>query len=525
MKLSIYLLREEVTDLSKVILERQTSTGSYVQVSPARKLPFACCAWLQQNKPKPPQWVGWLSEAFDLTAESLINQSNSFVLGLSVAGRSFAITFGYGFAAIDRALVVPDFGLKVTLSTVDPQALDTMDTRTLDRVTKLTRTHLNVGRPAEEFGIEPNLDWLRSVRGSAKGDQITGKVEGSDAVKVTWKSGIETLGECCDTLLQLYESGDYRQHFGFVDHLRRLPDVDPLVRTLETKVLQLLCERNQELLTLAHPDVPSPEVDTYKIWYGHTKRKDIEELDLAALYAFMDEYRQKTGEDPDPHKTWVIALDTQGEAKTQKTALWRYLVGHIEHDGHIYVLSLEQWYRTDRDYLAELRAKVSRIEDATAILDLPSWPKNQNEEAYNRQVAEQRNWLLFDRKMFTFGSPTDKIECADLLTPDRDFIHVKSMTSSATLSHLFSQGTVSARLLRTTDEYRHRVEAEYRSRYGKGFDTQSGSRVVYAIATAKEGSVSESLFFFSLVNLVLHQEMLASMGLPVAVCRIRREAS
>ncbi|NLF02797.1 MAG: TIGR04141 family sporadically distributed protein, partial [Anaerolineales bacterium] len=293
----------------------------------------------------------------------------------------------------------------------------------------------------------------------------------------------------------------------------------------ETEALQLLRERNRERLTLAHPDVPSPEVDTYKIWCGHAKREEIEELDLTALYAFMDEYRQKTGEDPDPHKTWVIALDTQGEAKTQKTALWRYLVGHIEHDGHIYVLSLEQWYRTDRDYLAELRAKVSRIEDATAILNLPSWPRNQNEDEYNRQAAEMQKWLLLDRTMFTFGAPTDKIECADLLTPDRDFIHVKSMTSSATLSHLFSQGTVSARLLRTTDEYRHRVEAEYRSKYGKDFDTQSGSRVVYAIATAKEGPISENLFFFSLVNLVLHQEMLAAMGLPVAVCRIRRETS
>jgi uncharacterized protein (TIGR04141 family) len=525
MKLTIYLLRESVTDLSSVILARYTEGGGYVEVRPTAELPFPCCAWLQRNKAKPPRWLEWLATAFDFEEDILVNQSNSFVLVLEAAGCRLAVTFGYGFNVIDRARVEPDFGLKVTLNIVDPQALDTLDTRTLDRVTKQTRTHLNVGRPVEEFGIEPDLDWLRSVRGTAKDEQITGKVQGSDAVRITWNGGLETLGDCCQTLLDLYQSENYKRYFGFVDHLCRLPTADPLVATLEKKVLRLLEQRDREWLTVAHPDLPSPDAETFKIWCGHTSIEDIDELDMDALFAFLDEYREKNGETPDLHKTWVIALDDQGEARSQKTALWKYLVVHVEHDSHIYVLSLGQWFRTDKDYVDELRTKVAAIEDVTKDFNCPPWPKGTSEKDYNNQLANIRGWLLLDREMFTFEEATNKIECADLLTPKQDFVHVKSMTSSATMSHLFAQGTVSARLFRTVHKYREKVATAFGHKYGSDFDMNSKSRVVYAIGTPKDGPIAENLFFFSLVNLVQHKETLDGMGLPVAVCRIKREGA
>ncbi|MEW6662089.1 MAG: DUF6119 family protein [Bacillota bacterium] len=475
--------------------------------------------------PSPPRWLEWLATAFDLKEDDLANQSNSFVLVLEAAGRRFAVTFGYGFNVIDRALVEPDFGLKVTLNIVDPQALDTLDTRTLDRVTKQTRTHLNVGRPVEEFGIETDLDWLRSVRGTAKGEQITGKVQGSDAVRIAWKGGLETLGDCCQTLLELYESKNYERYFRFVDHLRLLPTADPLVATLDEKALELLEQRDREWLTVAHPDVPSPDSETFKIWCGHITVEDIDELDLDTVFAFLDEYKEKKGETPDLHKTWVIALDGQGEARSQKTALWKYLVAHVQHDGHIYVLSLGQWFRTDKDYLGELRRKVAAIEDVTEDFKCPPWPKGTSEKDYNNQLANNRGWLLLDRKMFMFEDVTNKVECADLLTPKQDFVHVKSMTSSATMSHLFAQGTVSARLFRTVHEYREKVATAFRDKYGNDLDMNSESRVVYAIGTPKDGPIAENLFFFSLVNLVQHKEILDAMGLPVAVCRIKRKGA
>ncbi len=520
MKLTIYLLRESVSDFSSAILARYTESGSYVEVKPTNALPFPCRAWLQQNKAKPPRWLEWLSTAFDLEDNDLINQSNSFVLILEAASRRFAVTFGYGFNIIDRSLVEPDFGLKVTLNVVNPQALDTMDMRTLDRVTKQTHIHLNVGRPLEEFGIKTDLDWLRSVRGTAKGEQVVGKVQGSDAVRIGWNLSLETLSDCCKMLLDLYQSESYKRYFGFMDHLRCLPTADPLVAILEKKLLSLLEERDREWLTVAHPDVPSPDIETYKIWCGHTIVEDIDELDLDTIFAFLEKYKGENGESPDFHKSWIIALDGQGDARSQKTVLWKYLVAQIEHEGNIYILSLGQWFRTDTKFLDELRKKGTAITDITEDFDCPAWLKGTSEKNYNIQLATRRDWLLLDRKMFTFGNATNKIECADLLTNDRDFVHVKSMTSSATLSHLFAQGTVSARLFRTVPEYRATIAQAFREKYGEELKADS-TRVVYAMRMEKDGPVAKNLFFFSLVNLVQHKEMLDAMGLPVAVCRIK----
>jgi len=523
MKLTIYLLRGLVTKLDEAVLDRYIKSEEYVEIKPTTKLPFPCRAWLQCNKAKAPRWLAWLSEAFDLSERDLINQTNSFVLVLKVKGRLFAVTFGYGFNAIDRTLVEPDFGLKVTLNTVDPQALDTLDTRTLDRVTKQTRIHLNVGRPVEEFGIQPDLDWLRSVRGTARGGQIKGKVQGAESVRVNWQGDLKSLADCCEVLLDLYRSKKYKTTFGFVDHLRPLPKHDPLWQILENKVLDLIKERDNEWLAVAHPEVPSPDVECFKIWCGHTKREDIDDLDLNAVFSFIDEYQKKEGEEPDLHNTWVIALDGDGQARSHKTSLWRYLVAHVEHKGHVYVLSLGQWFRTDKDYLDRLRETVAAIEDVSEEFDIPPWPKGLKERDFNRQLAKERQWLLLDQRMFTFGRPGEKIECADLLTRNQDFVHVKSMTSSATLSHLFAQGTVSARLFRTIAEYRKVVKQAFRNMYGTDFDDHSPLRVVYAIGTEKERPLAKSLFFFSLVNLVQHKEMLDAMGVRVALCRIRRE--
>ena len=495
MRLTIYLLRRTVADLDRAILERHIENGTYTVIRSTADLPFPCRAWLQQNKATEPRWLGWLSTAFDLADVELANRSNSVVLALEAGGRRFALTFGYGFGAIDRSLVEPDFGLRVALNAVNPRALDTLNTRTLDRVTKQTRTHLNIGRPVEEFGIDPDLDWLRSVRGKAENEYIAGRVEGADSVGVNWDGTPDTLGHCCERLLELYESENYKTYFGFVDHVRALRSSDAVTSVLDQRVQELLSRRNTVGLTIAHPDMPAPDVETFRIWCGHVKKENIDELDLDVVFEFLDECVADGRQMPDIRKIWVMALDGQGLPRSSRVSLWKYLTAQVEHGDDTYVLSAAQWFRTDRDYIRVLRGKVAAIPDITDELNLPTWDRGTNEGAYNAGLAEARDWLLLDRQMFTFEGPANRIECADLMTPGGDFVHVKSMESSATLSHLFGQGTVSARLFRAHGEYRRRVGEWFHRKYGTDLEQRADLRVVFAIGTPKDGPLSESLFF------------------------------
>lgn len=523
MRLTIYLLRRTVADLDRAILERHIENGTYTEIRSTADLPFPCRAWLQQNKETEPRWLEWLSTAFDLEDVELANRSNSVVLALEAGGRRFALTFGYGFGAIDRSLVEPDFGLRVALNVVNPRALDTLNTRTLDRVTKQTRTHLNIGRPVEEFGIEPDLDWLRSVRGKAENEYIAGRLEGADSVGMNWDGTPDTLGNCCERLLELYESESYKTYFGFVDHVRALRSSEAVTSVLDQRVHELLLGRDTVRLTIAHPDMPAPDVETFRIWCGRVKKENVEELDLDVIFEFLDECVANGREMPDVQKIWIVALDGQGMPRSQRVSLWKYLTAQVELDDETYVLSAAQWFRTDRDYIRDLRGRVAAIPDITDELDLPMWDRGVKEGTYNAALAEARDWLLLDRQMFTFDEAANRIECADIMTPDGDFVHVKSMESSATLSHLFGQGTVSARLFRAHGEYRRRVEERFRRRYGTDLEQRADLRVVFAIGTPKDGPLSESLFFFSLVNLAQHKQMLDAMGYRVAVCKIGRE--
>jgi uncharacterized protein (TIGR04141 family) len=79
---------------------------------------------------------------------------------------------------------------------------------------------------------------------------------------------------------------------------------------------------------------------------------------------------------------------------------------------------------------------------------LPAAQAGENEELYNARLKkDERDYLCLDRKLITPTGASSTIEVCDFLTKDKRLVHVKDKTSSSRLSHLFSQGTVSGRVL------------------------------------------------------------------------------
>lgn len=525
MKLTIYLIRDSVVDFESVIPARlREGISAYVPLEHSRELGFPCQAYVQANKPSPPKWTPWLASAFDVNVLDLQNQSNSFVLLLKAGGRIFAVSFGYGFNAVDRSLVEADFGLKVTLNEVNPKELDTLDTRTIDRVTRQRRTHLNVGQPVDEFDISVDVDWIRSVSGKPVTTALAKKLAGSDSLKITWEATIEKLGEHCEKLLEIYRKDTYRSSFGFIDHLRPIKSSDPAIPVLEDKLQKLLQSRDDTMIAVAYPEIPDERIEEWVLRHGRA-RASCQELDIREVYRFFDENRDVS---VDAHKVRVLGIDAEEGALTQKATLHRYLVAQVEHDGATYILSLDQWFKTDTDYVKRIRERVREITSASASLQaslaLPKWMRNQKEDAYNKMAGGLKNWLILDRDIFTVGDRYAKIEVCDLLTPDREFIHVKDMKDSATLSHLFAQGCVSAELLKLVPDHESGVKGRFEDHYGVGkYDAATSPRVVYGIATPKPGDLADSLFFFSVVNLLQHVDRIRLAGFNVALCRIEKE--
>jgi uncharacterized protein (TIGR04141 family) len=520
MNLTVYLLREAVSEFDQL-----SPAEGYSHLEPSEKLPFPCMAWFQANKPSPPKWSSWLGMSFDVHHLKLRNQSNSFVLFLKVDKRIFAITFGYGFNAIDRSLIEPDFGLKVTLNEVDPNGLDMLDTRRVDRVSRQRRTHLNVGRSVSDFDISTDIDWIRRVSGRTLSPEVTRKLVGSDSLKLSMKCAVSELGDHCRSFLEKYQKDTYKKHFAFIDHLRPLKPKDPLLPALEERLVDLLKKRDQEWVAVAFPEIPDERIIRWRLSQGH-KAREYEDLDIGRVHDFLDAHPDVP---VDPEKIWVLGKDEDGGSLTPRDKLHPYLVAQVEHKKATYVLSLGQWFRVDKGYMNSVRERVRQLPDVTGPLALPPWTSAFKKEGeYNKHAGAQKKWLVLDAVPFHPEGRTGKLEVCDLLSRNRDFIHVKDMKDSATLSHLFSQGSVSATLFKMDSAHADKVKKRFHDFYGSTPDfekVKGGPRVVYAIATSRDGNLADSLFFFSAVNLLQHIDAARMAGFEVALCRIEREAA
>lgn len=239
----------------------------------------------------------------------------------------------------------------------------------------------------------------------------------------------------------------------------------------------------------------------------------------------------------------VLAVEGGGDV-IREWPVFRCLTGELEVDGRTYLLEDGDVFEVEPDYLKDLDRYLDELEESD--IGLPDSPMRNGEEEtegdYNRRASETSDThLLLDKETVKVDTHTSPIEICDVLTTDRRFVHVKRKLQSASLSHLFSQGYVSADLFLMSPDYRtatrDKIAEAERERAGRAgdpsfrgrfqavldFDTPNTSllEVVYAIVAKWGGrSLVGALPFFSKVNLRRHADDLRRMGYRVSYKRI-----
>lgn len=130
--------------------------------------------------------------------------------------------------------------------------------------------------------------------------------------------------------------------------------------------------------------------------------------------------------------------------------------------------------------------------------------------------------LLLDKKTVYYGGRSSQVELCDILCKDGTFIHVKHYQGSSTLSHLFNQGLVSARLIKSDPSFRKCAQGVIDKIEPNCFTLERDSvkRVVYAIIS-KFDTARPEIPFFSKVALDAVCSQLAAMDIDVALARIK----
>jgi uncharacterized protein (TIGR04141 family) len=485
-----------------------------------RGLPFEGRLVVRPPRANQPWWVRWLATSIPEIGQ-LLNASNAAVLVLRTSGRLFAVTFGYGRGLMVLDAFERDFGLRVALNVVDPDSLVSVDAKTFEQLTLMTRSQTSRAAPFETFRVNKVEDIMKAVTGTPRDPAAFGsRITGADAAKITYVPVIEQLNQKCDELLTAYRSEVYKERFGFIDDLRIVRD-RPHINELNQFLLQRLSAGDLNVIHMAPPEV----TDVQDIeWFEFDQFPG--ERSLSINIELYCDRMQEEGLELSVERLRKGAVGVTYRGSDEVHPIWTVydcIVAEIPHGDKLFILSGGTWYQVEATFVQRVSQAAERWAREPDFL--PAALIGESEPAYNVRAAEENGLRLFDEMLARPAGAHSGIEFCDLLAENNRMIHVKRRSRSSTLSHLFAQAIVSAETFLRDSTYRADLCTKLHER-GRDADidlipggrpTSTEWEVVYAILGVEAGDTAASLPFFSQLNFKIAAERLDSLGFQVSL--------
>jgi uncharacterized protein (TIGR04141 family) len=451
----------------------------------------------------------------------------SAVLIVQYQDRFFALTFGYGRNLLEPRFLVRDFGLRVTLNKVDPAKLRSVDSKIYDDMVVSTRRQTSQKTRVEAFELDVSRALLRGVTGEADEEDDFTRFTGSTSVQVTTELTFADLGEILDQLLEAYADSAYQENFAWVDNVQ---GVDSMLHAeLDQQLIQAIHDGDLAGAYLSAPEVVDWE-RIHRFSYTHAGDVRYLELLLSDYLNVLEEHDIEVDIDALKRHRVRVQYDND-DTLHDKWCIYECLVWETTIGTRRFVLIDGLWFEIAPHYAAAVSNYVTSI--TANDIPFPDSAEGQGEDDYNAAVEAQdvQNFALLDRQTFTPTEAASPIEFCDLFSAAGHLIHVKKRSSSGTLSHLFSQGSVSSDLFLQDEQLRNAVRQRLNeldkpaqaALIPNDRPEPSNYEVVYAvIAPPVHGAWPPSLPFFSSVNLMHHAKRVQNLGFRVSLQYVRQ---
>lgn len=486
--------------------------------------------YVKVSPQKRPVWYKFTENITGKSLDELINKSSSAVLFIKNKDVIIAFTFGYGRFLIDTKYFVQDFGIKTALNTLKHDSLRSIDLDTLDDQPIQKRSQASRNSGVNAFGIDISKDVLRAVTGTAKKGINFKNISGGDAIySFSVEINIEEIPDLVTKLSSHYNNDSYKNEFSWVDNIKKIKE-KTRVDALDNKLIENIKQKSTDIV------ITMPEIIQWDDVYGfsftrskHLIKPTIESKD------YLDNIDLSKVNITSIKRDRLHVFDINENEKEYPI----YDCIYFEHkeENSTFIFFNGQWYEIDTTFIK----RITHIMDQINItkLEFPNiyiWSDNnklkiEEEGDYNIRVAKQFGYYLLDKKNIRCNQTTTPIEICDLLTKNKQFIHVKHRKGgSAGLSHLFSQARVSSEVLLGDKEFR---EAACK-KLGKIFPElqkiitidnfkSDGIEVVLLILGEDSSTLKNNLPFFSKVNLVQAYENLTQKGFKVTIAGVEKE--
>lgn len=516
-QLTIYLLKEEVAQPVDAI-----DVSDEVQGVPVRFGHLEATLFVKSSKTRPPAWRSFFDRHVDLSGVDLWSASCAAVLVLSVSTRWFAVTFGYGRHLLKQNIWEANFGLRVTLNSIEDSSIRSIDRRSFDSIARHTREQASRPGRIEEFGLHVEEDLLRAVVGKPTDEGLGRRLAGMDALSATVPVELPDLPEKLGRYLEKFGDTKYRERYPWVDHIAEIRD-GKVIEDLDEDLFGRLAAHNLEHAWLAVPEpIDWSEVGGFRFSPSETAtvHSDIH------LEHLLDSLRKPESVSSKMLKQKrIFCLDPDCRLAWHRWPAYHCLYAELRREEELFLLTGGQWYRVAQSFVRRVDQDVDELPKTGH--HLPPY-RHDNEAHYNRSVAEANEAAaLMDRQNIRYGGGASAIEFCDLFFERRALIHVKRYGGSVALSHLFSQGSVSATLFAQDAEFRaqvrERLDPSHRSGVPEGHPRLEEYEVGFAIISRSGGDLV--LPFFSKVNLRNAVRTLRGLGYRVTLTKIGMEGA
>ena len=513
--LNVFLIKADYTSSAQII---KTET-----CEPPIAIPIAGHGagelFIKKSPATPPRWASLFQEHLNPLTLAVPGVSAAFFI--TVNGKCFVLAFGQGGRFLLRDDVWEErFGLLCALNSVDPKSFRCVDVQSLDAIESHTRIQSGQETTPDQFGLDVEQDMLKAIVGAPLDHALGSRMTGADSLSVAVKLNLPDLPFLLDEYRKKFEADLNAQDHQWVNNISMTKSA-AVIGTLEAELNAKLAAKSFDDIWLSIPEII--EWTTVQgFMYTHGRKEVHPDINLPGFL--------KTVETGIPltldllRERHVSCADSDFNKVFKSWPVYKCLYAEINLDGRKYLLNDGKWFNVATDFVVKTDTDFAKIPQSK--LKLPEY-QGGGEGAYNAGVVATnpaRYALLDDTKKVMHGGGHGQVEICDLLSIDRELIHVKMYGKSAVFSHLFAQGFVSGQLIQIDADFRQKVRGQLVAPFVDLFQvdkkpTPDEFTIIFAVISDVEG---ESLYlpFFSRVNLNNTAKILKGFGYKVELLKI-----
>lgn len=462
----------------------------------------------------------WWKDFWKITDDIKI-QTADLIVVKEIQDRILVITHGRGRIYINPFAIEYNFGLRTALNMLDSSKIKNTDLFTPSELA--ISTQLKVGKEAKinDLGIDIYNNLLKTIAGKVKKEykQYFYSVEGSDSIKFNFSGMENDFDSLIQDLLEIYKLETYKKTgFEWIDFFRPIKDEDLL-----TKLFKLLTDeinkRNLDILLT----YPIHFDDTQNIYFSYNgfysrQRSMFPLLEIQQYYCKLDEKKINNISIQNLKNHRIDAINYDDKKTYDSQSVFHCLYFETCFKGSNFFFESGRWYKVDDSFTAKIEENYKKIIQKAidfehkynhTLIESKARKRNCNKELiYNEQLVEKLSEngdaYLFDTNLVNYRNSRTEFCDVFFKTKDGQFllIHNKYKYGSSALSHLFSQGIVSAEFLCDL-EYRNIINSKHDTEelyFQEPFNREKVT-IVYGIITKRNRSGNFSIPLFSKINI------------------------